>query len=272
VRIGTTEHVRISGPSHDGTAGFTLDVVGDAGPADHLPTISVIIPAFNEEICLPATVAAVREAAHGLLCELIVVDNASTDRTREVALALGATVIPERVHNIGKVRNAGAEAARGATLVFIDADTLIPPGLLRAIDALVRRPDCLGGAVAVEYGPIRRHWMRWYLKGWAFWGRVFNMKQGAAQFCQHAAFDAIGGYDETIFMGEDVEFYWRLARHARRCGASLTFLESPKVLTSSRRFDKMSLLRTLVLTHPVAIRLSWRKRAIWKDWYERPIR
>jgi glycosyltransferase involved in cell wall biosynthesis len=241
-------------------------------PTDDRPTLSVIIPAFNEETCLPATLAAVREAADGLRCDVIVVDNESTDRTREIALALGAVVVSESVHNIGTVRNTGARAARGDVLVFVDADTWIPPGLLRAISARLQRADCMGGAVAVDYGPVRRRWMRWYLKGWAFWGRVFNMKQGAAQFCRRDTFAAIGGYDESIYMGEDVEFYWRLTRHVRGSGAVLAFLDSPRVKTSSRRFDRMSVVRTLALTHPVAIRLFWKQRWMWTDWYDRPVR
>src|SRR4029078_12159401 len=94
---------------------------------DDLPTLSVIIPAFNEETCLPATLAAVGEAADGLRCDVICVDNESTDRTREIALARGAVVVSESVHNIGRVRNTGARAARGDVLVFVDADTWIPP-------------------------------------------------------------------------------------------------------------------------------------------------
>jgi glycosyltransferase involved in cell wall biosynthesis len=237
-----------------------------------VPTLTVIIPAFNEEAYLPATLAAVHDAAVGLPCEVIVVDNESTDRTREIALALGARVVSESVHNIGKVRNAGARAALSDVLVFVDADTSIPLALLGAIGTTLRRADCVGGAVAVDYGPIGRRWLRWYLKGWAFWGTVFNMKQGAAQFCRRSAFNEIGGYDETIFMGEDIEFYWRLTRHARRRGQFLAFLETPRVVASSRRFNRMSALKILFLTHPVAIRLSWKRRRLWKDWYERPIR
>jgi glycosyltransferase involved in cell wall biosynthesis len=58
--------------------------------------------------------------------EVIVVDNASTDRTAEIALASGARVVPVPEHNIGRVRNAGASAAAGDLLVFLDADTVVP--------------------------------------------------------------------------------------------------------------------------------------------------
>jgi hypothetical protein len=140
------------------------------------------------------------------------------------------------------------------------------------IAATMRDETCEGGAVAVTYAPLTRSLMRWYLKGWAFWSRLFNMKQGAAQFCRRAVFLEIGGYDEDIYMGEDVHFYWRLARHARDAGRHVTFLDAPPVVTSSRRFDRMSVVRALVLTHPIVIGLLWKRRATWKDWYERPIR
>lgn len=234
--------------------------------------LSVIIPAFNEECYLPATLAALQSAATGMSCELIVVDNQSTDGTREIAERHGATVLSERVRNIGRVRNTGAAAATGDVLVFIDADTLVPPSLLREIGALMQREAHLGGAVAVAYTAFRRPWMRWYLKGWAFWGRVFNMKQGAAQFCRVDAFRRIGGYGETIHVGEDIDFYWKLSRYARRVGRVLHFMENPKVITSSRRFDRMSAWRVLVLTHPLVIWLHWRRASLWKDWYNTPIR
>jgi glycosyltransferase involved in cell wall biosynthesis len=237
---------------------------------------TVVIPAFNEETCLPATLAAVARSATAirdqLAVDVIVVDNNSTDRTAEVALRHGARIVKEPEHNIGKVRNTGARAAAGDALVFLDADTLIPETLLTAIDRALKNEACIGGAVAVGYAPLERRWMRWYLAGWAFWGRLFNMKQGAAQFCRTSAFEAVGGYDETIYMGEDIHFYWRLARYARRHGLVVTFIDSPAVTTSSRRFDRMSLWRALVLTHPLVIWMTWKRRGMWKDWYDRPVR
>jgi len=99
-------------------------------------SISVIVPAFNEERCLPATLdaidrsAALLESCAGVRAERIVVDNGSTDRTASVARSLGARVIAESQHNIARVRNCGAAAALGNVLVFVDADTLVPEELL----------------------------------------------------------------------------------------------------------------------------------------------
>ena len=236
--------------------------------------ISVVIPAYNEERCLPETLAHIRRALEVAACasEIIVVYNDSDDATGRVAEAFGARVLLEKERSISRARNAGASRSTGDVLVFIDADTLVPEALFRIITEAMGDGRCFGGAVAVGYGKLRRRWVRLYLLGWKLWGAVFNMKQGAAQFCRRSAFEALGGYDETIYMGEDVEFYWRLSRFAKRGGGHLHFVERPPVTTSPRRFDRMSLWKTLLLTHPVFIRLTWRRKSVWKDWYERAVR
>ena len=98
------------------------------------------------------------------------------------------------------------------------------------------------------------------------------MAQGATQFCRRPVFEKLGGYDRTIFVGEDVEFYWRLSRFAKQHKAKLHFINAPKVVTSSRRFNKMSVWKILLLTHPLFIFLVWRKKAFWNDWYRKSIR
>ncbi|MDQ3803514.1 MAG: glycosyltransferase [Acidobacteriota bacterium] len=236
--------------------------------------VSVIIPAYNEEQCLPETLERIGQALSIAACpsEIIVVDNDSQDGTKQVAEAFGAKVLLETERNISRVRNAGAENSAGEVLIFIDADTLVPEPLLQKITAVMEDEKCFGGAVAVEYEDFERTWMKFYLSGWKFWGAVFNMKQGAAQFCRKFVFEELGGYDQAIFMGEDVEFYWRLAKFAKRNRGYLYFVEHPKVITSARRFDKMSLWKTFLLTHPIFIRLTWRKKSFWKDWYEKAVR
>lgn len=236
--------------------------------------VSIIIPAYNEELALPETLQRIGEALSVVACpsEIVVVDNDSQDGTKQVAAAFGAKVFPEKEHNIAKVRNTGAENSTGDVLIFVDADTLVPGTLFQKIAAVMEDEKCFGGAVAVEYEGFARKWMRFYLLGWKFWGTFFNMKQGAAQFCRRFIFEELGGYDQTIFMGEDVEFYWRLSKLAKRREGYLYFVEHPKVVTSARRFDKMTLWKTLLLTHPMFIRLTWRKKSFWKDWYEKAVR
>ena len=90
--------------------------------------VSVVLPAFNEEKLLPAALAAVKAAssaftARGWEWECVVCDNNSTDGTSAVARAAGATVVFEPVNQIGRARDAGARAATGEWLVFIDADS-----------------------------------------------------------------------------------------------------------------------------------------------------
>lgn len=237
-------------------------------------TLSVIIPAYNEERFLSETLQHVADAVAVANCssEVIVVDNDSTDRTGQIATDFGARVVTETRHNISIVRNTGAKNATGELLVFLDADTRIAQTLLQKIVQSMEDARCLGGAVAVDYEQPRRWFMELYLSCWAFWGRVFNMKQGAAQFCRRPVFEKIAGYDESIFVGEDIDFYWRLSRFARKNDGYLNFIEHPRVLTSVRRFDRTSLWKTLVVTHPILILCAWRKKSVWKDWYEHAVR
>jgi glycosyltransferase involved in cell wall biosynthesis len=236
--------------------------------------ISVVIPAYNEEKYLLATLEKIRTGLAETDCawEIIVVDNESEDETAQIAKDFGAKVVSEAEHNIGKVRNTGAKKSAGDVLIFVDADTLVPAEIFQKVSEKMKNLKCFGGSAAVDYERFKRKWMKYYLLGWRFWGTLFNMKQGAMQFCRKSVFDKIDGYDETVFMGEDVLFYWKLAVFARRYDGFLHFIKNPKVLTSARRFDKMSLWKTFLLTHPTFIVLAARKKKFWKDWYETPIR
>ena len=94
------------------------------------------------------------------------------------------------------------------------------------------------------------------------------MAQGAAQFCRRDAFFALNGYDETLLMGEDVDFYWRLKRFAKRQNGSISFIEEVRVVPSTRRFDQWGLWRTLIWTNPLFILLVRRKKGTWRGWYK----
>ena len=236
--------------------------------------ISIVIPAYNEENYLPATLEKIGAALANAGCnsETIVVDNESTDKTQQIAENFGAKVFTETEHNIAKVRNTGAKNAVGDVSIFVDADTLVPETLFQKIVDAMKDEKCFGGAVAVDYQRFERKWMKIYLRGWQFWGTLFSMKQGATQFCRKSIFEKLGGYDETIFMGEDVIFYWRLTKFAEQSNGYLLFIKNPKVTTSTRRFDRMSIWKTLLLTHPLFILLTRKRKKFWRDWYENAVR
>lgn len=236
--------------------------------------LSVVIPAYNEEKYLPETLERIVSAlrAAGDDSEIIVVDNESADKTREVAESYGAKVVSESEHNIAKVRNTGGKNASGDVLIFVDADTLVPDTLFRKIAGAMENESCFGGAVRVEYDEFARKWLKYYFWGWQFWEKILNTKQGATQFCRRAAFHEIGGYNDKIYMGEDVDFYWRLAKYAKQKRGSLFFIESPKVKTSARRYSRMKWWKILLITHPLFMMPAAKSRRFWKDWYENPVR
>ena len=134
-------------------------------------------------------------------------------------------------------------------------------------------PKCFGGSGAVIYEPIEgRPFVRFFMKLWPILGKLTRIRGGALQFCRAKTFSELGGYDPTIWVGEDLEFHWRLDKLAYKRGGSTSLIESPKVITSSRRWQSMSLLPMIFFTHPVTILLAWRVRSFWKYWYDEAIR
>ena len=114
--------------------------------------------------------------------------------------------------------------------------------------------------------------VRAYVRVWRIFGKLFRMAQGATQFCRADTFLSLGGYDETVFMGEDVEFYWRLRRAARAKGCSVRLIDDLRVVPSCRRFDKWPFWKTLLLTNPLTCMLFSRRKRPWGEWYGTPTR
>src|SRR5512145_1706554 len=96
--------------------------------------ISFVVPAHNEELLLGRTLAAIHDAARRAErpYEIVVADDASTDRTATVAVEHGARVVPIVRRQIAAARNAGAAAAVGDILIFVDADTIVSPEVVAA--------------------------------------------------------------------------------------------------------------------------------------------
>src|SRR5262245_15720711 len=105
-----------------------------------MPSISFIIPAYNEEQLLGRTLKAIDQAARplGEPVEVIVADDASTDHTAAIAQEHGALVVSVKYRQIAATRNAGARGANGEMLVFVDADTMVTEAAVRAAIAAMR--------------------------------------------------------------------------------------------------------------------------------------
>ena len=234
--------------------------------------LAIIVPALNEEAYLGQTLDSVQTAARLLRArcnvdvQTIVVDNNSEDDTAAVALTKGATVIREPLRNIARARNAGARQCTADVLVFVDADVVLPPTALNAIHATMSDPKCVGGGLEVEYHP-RRFWVRLYLGAWRLLARATGMVQGAAQFSRRCAFEQVGGYNESVWIGEDVDFCWGLKKLARDSRRTIRLIETPRARPSCRRFDQWPVWKILVWTNPLFIAVCRRWRPMWKGWY-----
>jgi len=245
---------------------------------------SVIVPAYNEEAWLPRTLLALREAMDALDVpgDVIVVDNNSTDSTARIAREHGARVVFEPINNVSRARNAGAKVAKGRYLVFLDADTLVSPELLRKVLLHLSTGSCCGGGAQVTLDrpkrPIAQKIVGFANRILPLRYRILPMKAAADLFvyCLREGFDEIGGFDEGCAVGE-VWFSRRLRAWGRERGLSFNVITDPPVLTSSRKFDAPRQWWFATLVHFGAFSVASvlfpfviRSRALYNYWHQRP--
>ncbi len=192
--------------------------------------ISFVIPAYNEELELSATIAAIHAATSAIAqpCEVIVVDDASTDATARIASHAGAKVIRIQRRQIAAARNAGARAAHGEYLFFVDADTRINRShVTQAIAGL--EAGYSGGGARVAVDGLVPLWGRILLRAFCALYFGLNLGAGAFLFTTRRNFEEIGGFDEQYFVGEEVYFSLALRKLGR-----FKVLREP-ILTSGRK-------------------------------------
>jgi glycosyltransferase involved in cell wall biosynthesis len=191
--------------------------------------LSFIIPAHDEATLIAATIGAVRASMpQGEANEIIVVDDASTDDTAGIAEAAGARVVRSSRRQIAAARNAGAAVASGSLLIFVDADTLISPALVSAAVAAIR-DGAVGGGATLRFDEPLPRWARIWLPPFLWVYARFGLAAGCFFFCTRDAFQATGGFDETLFAAEEVA----LSLALRKIGRFVLLKET--VLTSSRK-------------------------------------
>jgi len=181
---------------------------------NHLAMLSFIIPAWNEEDLIGSTIESIQNATEPLEYpyEIIVADDASDDNTAKIASSLGAQVIPCNNRQIAATRNIGARASKGKYLVFVDADTIVTPSVVRETLEAFNGGVVSGGSFPDIQGtiPLLARIILPPLR-WSF--RFLGLAAGAYLFCTREAFDAVDGFDENFFACEEVVISKQLKKH-----------------------------------------------------------
>jgi rSAM/selenodomain-associated transferase 2 len=192
---------------------------------------------LDEAAAIEATLGPLQAARAGGT-EVVVADGGSRDATRSLAAPLADRVI-EAPRGRAAQMNAGARAASGDTLLFLHADTLLPPGAVEAVArGLARGHEWGRFDVAIAGADPMLSVVAMFMNARS---RLTSVATGdQAMFATRAAFDAAGGFPEIPLM-EDVALSKALARRSRP--ACLR----DRVVTSGRRWERGGTLRTIVL-------------------------
>ncbi|NOW45883.1 glycosyltransferase involved in cell wall biosynthesis [Novosphingobium sp. SG751A] len=214
-----------------------------------MPTISLIIPAFNEEDYLPACLDAVMRNVAGKAFEIIVVDNNSTDGTKQVVERYpGVTYVFEAEKGITRARQCGFKAAKGEILAYVDADTRPPAGWVEQIIEQFDKNDklaCLSGPYSFyDVSGLRNAISNaWFVAARPLYNFTGYMLVGGNFAIRREALTKMGGFDATIeFYGEDVD----IAKRAKKQGKVL-FSPSFVMPTSGRRMARQGFAKTAAI-------------------------
>jgi len=211
--------------------------------------ISFIVPAHNEERLLGAVLDALHAAgrAAGELYELVVVDDASTDRTAIIAERHGAVLVSVAHRQIAATRNSGARMAKGDLFIFVDADTIVNEAVVRAaVGAL--RGGAAGGGAAVEFDGTVPLYARLLMPILVRLFRAARLAAGCFLFCTRGAFVAVGGFDEAFYGAEELVMSRALKRH----GKFVVLRQA--VTTSGRKLRTHSVREVLMILGRLALR------------------
>lgn len=199
-------------------------------------TLSVVVPTFQEEAGIAATLGAVRRL--GADVELVVVDAGSTDGTGQIAAAHGARVLSATERGRSPQMNQGAAETCGDALLFLHADTILPPDARTVIADILADPAVAGGCFRLRFDhdhPVLR--ASSFLSGFRY--RLFHYGD-SAYFVRRSVFRELGGFRSMSFL-EDIDFWLRLNRRHK------VVIAKASVLTSARRFRDVGVARQQML-------------------------
>ncbi len=216
--------------------------------------LAFVIPAYNEEAligkCVESVLAEVKRSGRDV--DVVVVNNNSTDRTREIAASYeGARVVDEVQKGLVSARDAGFRATTAELVANIDGDTIVPPGWIDTVFAEFEKDPklvCLSGPyVYYDLNPWQRFLVGMFygLTSLIYWVnryvlRVGSVVQGGNFVLKRDAWIRAGGFNREIkFYGEDTDVAVRLSRQG-----NVKFTHRLKMLTSGRRLAEEGVFRT----------------------------
>lgn len=199
------------------------------------PFVSVIVPVRNEERLLAECLESLvnQDYSKGRL-EIIVVDNDSTDLSRKIIHRYPVRYLFQKKRGAAAARNTGARTAEGDWLAFTDSDCIVPPDWISRLVAASHREsaDAFGGDYAIA---SRQHSL---IKDYLIYRGFYSQKEFFAPaypfppwlltgnlMVRRETFEKVGGFEETLLPGEDVDFSWRIGY----AGGSLKYLPDLKV-------------------------------------------
>jgi glycosyltransferase involved in cell wall biosynthesis len=218
--------------------------------------VSFIIPAYNEQLLIGRTLRALHEAAQtlGEAYEIIVVDDASSDRTADIAAAQRARVVQvNHRRQIAATRNAGARIAKGAMFVFVDADTEVSEAAVRAAVKAMQK-GAVGGGCGFRFdGALPLYGQGVQLLA-VFLYRLARLASGSFLFCTREAFEAVGGFDEELYAAEEAAMSTALKRQGRFVVLREAVTTSGRKLRAYSGREVLRMLGRLVRAGPKAVR------------------
>tara|TARA_R100001015_G_C4621394_1_gene178579 strand:- start:1287 stop:1973 length:687 start_codon:yes stop_codon:yes gene_type:complete len=224
--------------------------------------ISFIIPAYNEEKYIKSCISSIQIASRNYEYETIVVNDNSSDKTKEIALKNGAVVIDVNYRHIGKVRNAGARSAKGNLLVFIDADTCILSTVLTEI--VNNKNKYKAGCAFGKYYDLYSNKYCLFCMNLYTWVMKNLWRTGFGYFMWCNAKDFNKGFSEDLYIFEDKHF-------VRSFKSKEFYFGKQRVLTSGRKVRTHNFLNKLV---PFFIKYCFKGKKLLKDkneldiWYD----
>lgn len=226
---------------------------------------SIIIPALNEERYIERTLRSACNQKTSLNYEVIVADNDSEDGTVEIAERYADRVVVAKRRGVWFGRNRGARSSKGELLVFVDADTVIPPNYLEVVSAVLENERISGLSCAFEFDQhnklldVIEELSNSYLlfRGMLGKGEILGFNNAV----RRETFFKVGGFPNKPM--EDGAFARKLWRKGK-----VVYLPEPKVVTSARRISKNGPLTAAVYYANLAMitdmPLPMKKLAIFK--------